>query len=406
MAGFQAMQNVGEAASVRELAETGASSDSILQEQGPINHLAGTSCPLTTRGSPSSQCLPTPVSDTVTPASAAAAKSAANAHGGGGVQVPIDETEGMLSGAVVPPGKDMMAICKSASALRLVAHHQHHSSSSSSQQAADALAVAAGVHQVTAPPILLPDKAETGEASSLASPDDPLAFQDIHDSEEDEEEDRIVAMGGMGIPTAPDGSPRPLLAPLDPALLGRKCLVLDLDETLVHSDFEVITESDFVVPLEIKNAVRNVHVKKRPGVDEFMRKMGALYEVVVFTASVSEYADPVLDMLDIHHVVKHRLFRESCYYHKGNYVKDLSQLGRPIADTIIIDNSPDSYVFQPNNAVPVSSWFDDPHDTELTDLAAFLTDIANVPDVRGVLHLRLQTAPVPILSSPPVVTSL
>ena len=34
-----------------------------------------------------------------------------------------------------------------------------------------------------------------------------------------------------------------------------------------------------------------------------------------------QYADPVLDMLDVHRVVRHRLFRESCYNHKGNYVK-------------------------------------------------------------------------------------
>jgi len=34
-----------------------------------------------------------------------------------------------------------------------------------------------------------------------------------------------------------------------------------------------------------------------------------------------QYADPVLDKLDIHRVVAHRLFRESCYNHKGNYVK-------------------------------------------------------------------------------------
>jgi RNA polymerase II subunit A small phosphatase-like protein len=114
-----------------------------------------------------------------------------------------------------------------------------------------------------------------------------------------------------------------------------------------------------------------------------------------------KYADPVLDKLDIHQVVTHRLFRESCYNHKGNYVKvccrprhlvfsfdtvqDLSQLGRPIGDTIIIDNSPASYIFHPNNSVPVSSWFNDPHDTELTDLVPFLTDLAVVDDVRGVL---------------------
>lgn len=113
----------------------------------------------------------------------------------------------------------------------------------------------------------------------------------------------------------------------------------------------------------------------------------------------------MLDKLDIHRVVTHRLFRESCYNHRGNYVKvrrrrlvrsvpdshasttlqDLSQLGRPIADTIILDNSPASYIFHPNNAVPVSSWFNDPHDTELTDLCPFLTDLATVDDVRGVL---------------------
>jgi len=113
--------------------------------------------------------------------------------------------------------------------------------------------------------------------------------------------------------------------------------------------------------------------------------MGEIYEVIIFTASLSKYADPVLDKLDIHRVVAHRLFRESCFNHKGNYVKDLSQLGRPIADTIILDNSPASYIFHPHNAVPVSSWFNDPHDAELTDLIPFLADLTAVPDVRGIL---------------------
>ncbi|GAA5951393.1 hypothetical protein JCM10213_006900, partial [Rhodosporidiobolus nylandii] len=121
----------------------------------------------------------------------------------------------------------------------------------------------------------------------------------------------------------------------------------------------------------------------------FLKAMGEIYEVVVFTASLSKYADPVLDQLDVHRVVKHRLFRESCYNNKGNYVKDLSQLGRPMEESIIIDNSPASYVFHPNNAVPISSWFNDPHDTELTDLVPFLTDLAGVDDVRAVLDANL-----------------
>jgi len=80
-------------------------------------------------------------------------------------------------------------------------------------------------------------------------------------------------------------------------------------------------------------------------------------------------------------------FLPCCHFYelRSSYPQDLSQLGRPMSDTIILDNSPASYIFHPNNAVPVSSWFNDPHDTELTDLCPFLTDLRTVDDVRAVL---------------------
>ncbi|KAG0361266.1 hypothetical protein BGZ54_009163 [Gamsiella multidivaricata] len=178
-----------------------------------------------------------------------------------------------------------------------------------------------------------------------------------------------------------------LLGPIAPEHIGKKCLVLDLDETLVHSSFKLIPQADYVVPVEIDNQSHNVYVIKRPGVDTFLQKMGELYEVVIFTASLSKYADPVLDMLDIHRVIKHRLFRESCFNHKGNYVKDLSVIGRDLKNTIIIDNSPASYIFHQTNAVPISSWFNDPHDTELLDLIPFLADMTVVDDVNPILDM-------------------
>ncbi|CAG8466043.1 3936_t:CDS:2 [Ambispora gerdemannii] len=178
--------------------------------------------------------------------------------------------------------------------------------------------------------------------------------------------------------------PKRLLNPISPEHTGRKCLVLDLDETLQ------ILHADFVVPVDIENQIHNVYVIKRPGVDHFLRKMGEIYEIVVFTASLSKYADPVLDMLDQSRVVKHRLFRESCFNHRGNYVKDLSQLGRDLRDTIIIDNSPASYIFHPTNAVPISSWFNDPHDTELLDLIPFLEKLTTVDDVTMVLDCSIE----------------
>lgn len=183
-----------------------------------------------------------------------------------------------------------------------------------------------------------------------------------------------------------------LLNPIDNSLKGRKCLVLDLDETLVHSSFKYIHQADFVIPVEIEAQIHNVYVIKRPGVDQFLKRMGELFEVVVFTASVAKYGNPLLDQLDNSSSVHHRLFRDACYNYQGNYIKNLSQLGRPLHDVIIIDNSPASYIFHPQHAVPVSSWFSDAHDNELVDMIPFLEDLANsvsVPDVSLVLDVNI-----------------
>ncbi|KAG8959498.1 hypothetical protein FRC00_001529 [Tulasnella sp. 408] len=266
--------------------------------------------------------------------------------------LPHEETEGVTSGAVQPPGS-------TGGSGGTITSSDYSSEDATFTTDAD-------------------DQAGEGEG-------DHHHAHDMHIEEEDDEEERLILQGGTGIPIGPDGQPCPLLPPVAPAHKGRKCLVLDLDETLLHSSFKLIPQADYVVPVEIEWQWHNVYVIKRPGVDNFLKKMGEIYEVVIFTASLSKYADPVLDKLDVHKVVAHRLFRESCYNHRGNYVKDLSRLGRPIEDMIILDNSPASYIFHPNNAVPVSSWFNDPHDTELTDLCPFLTDLTEVEDVRGVL---------------------
>ncbi|XP_036777509.1 CTD small phosphatase-like protein isoform X5 [Manis pentadactyla] len=131
---------------------------------------------------------------------------------------------------------------------------------------------------------------------------------------------------------------------------GKKCVVIDLDETLVHSSFKPISNADFIVPVEIDGTIHQVYVLKRPHVDEFLQRMGQLFECVLFTASLAKYADPVADLLDRWGVFRARLFRESCVFHRGNYVKDLSRLGRELSKVIIVDNSPASYIFHPENA--------------------------------------------------------
>lgn len=153
--------------------------------------------------------------------------------------------------------------------------------------------------------------------------------------------------------------------------------MLDLDETLVHSSFQPVPDADFVVPIEIEGHIHRVFVQKRPHVDTFLKHVGELFEVVLFTASLSKYADPVVDLLDTNRVFRHRLFREHCVLINGIYIKDLSRLGRTVDTSIIIDNSPVSYSFHPDHAVPISSWFDDTSDNELLNLLPLLTQLAH-----------------------------
>jgi len=169
---------------------------------------------------------------------------------------------------------------------------------------------------------------------------------------------------------------------------NKKCLVLDLDETLVHSSFKKVSNptADFLVPVDIDGVVHTVYVLKRPGTDEFLAECAKDFEIVLFTASLSKYADPLLDMLDTKSTIDVRLFRDSCVQKDYCYVKDLSKLGRPLKDCIIVDNSPQSYIFQPQNAIPIPSWFDDSSDTALTQLIPVLKHLATVPDVRECLN--------------------
>eukprot|EP00359_Climacostomum_virens_P001540 CAMPEP_0204898424 /NCGR_PEP_ID=MMETSP1397-20131031/1281_1 /ASSEMBLY_ACC=CAM_ASM_000891 /TAXON_ID=49980 /ORGANISM="Climacostomum Climacostomum virens, Strain Stock W-24" /LENGTH=237 /DNA_ID=CAMNT_0052066273 /DNA_START=2072 /DNA_END=2785 /DNA_ORIENTATION=- len=160
-----------------------------------------------------------------------------------------------------------------------------------------------------------------------------------------------------------------------------KTLVLDLDETLVHSSFKPTSSVDMIVPFEIEGKDHCVFVGKRPGVDQFLAHIAHKFEVVIFTASVSKYADPLIDKLDSYSVVSSRLFRESCVIHNGLYVKDLTRLGRELSQTMIIDNSPNSYKFQPENAIPIRSWFDDTDDVELIKLLPILDQLAKAKDV-------------------------
>ena len=168
-----------------------------------------------------------------------------------------------------------------------------------------------------------------------------------------------------------------------PKASSKKTLVLDLDETLVHSQFlPFSTQSDVILKIDIENQIHDIHVLIRPGVQTFLKRLSKLYEIVIFTASVSKYADPLLDILDKDNICSFRLFREHCSMMGMTYIKDLNKLGRNLKDVIIVDNSPLSYSFNKENGIPILTWFNDKNDKELDYLLPILEFLSIVDDVR------------------------
>ena len=170
---------------------------------------------------------------------------------------------------------------------------------------------------------------------------------------------------------------------------NKKTLVLDLDETLVHSVGGMENgeggepQHDFIIQIpQNNNSSHDVHVMVRPHVEEFLQRMSKRFELVIFTASISKYANPLLNIVDKMGYVPFRLFREHCTLINTAFVKDLNLLGRDAKDIIILDNNPTAYSLNHYNGFPIKSWFDDKNDDELLKICPILEFLSYVPDVR------------------------
>jgi len=129
-----------------------------------------------------------------------------------------------------------------------------------------------------------------------------------------------------------------------------------------------------------------VYVRKRPHLHMFLQKMAEMFEVVIFTASQSVYADQLLDRLDPEKTLfSRRFFRESCVFTESGYTKDLTVVGVDLAKVAIIDNTPQVFQLQVNNGIPIESWYNNPLDEGLPQLIPFLETLAVADDVRPII---------------------
>ena len=198
----------------------------------------------------------------------------------------------------------------------------------------------------------------------------------------------------------------------------RKILILDLDETLIHADFneefanqdikydkiisfyseeeplpcndaedEELTDDDSK-DLSAVKVLNKVGIFLRPGVNFFLETASKYFEIGVFTASVPEYADAVINYLDPENkFIKFRLYRDNCI-NVGDLlrVKNLNILKNvPLKKIILVDNNMYSFAPQLSNGILINSFINDKNDSELSNLLSYLLNyIYPAEDVRKV----------------------
>jgi Dullard-like phosphatase family protein len=157
----------------------------------------------------------------------------------------------------------------------------------------------------------------------------------------------------------------------------RYTLVLDLDETLIHFKGNPNDDSSGLLQF-------------RPYLSEFLFEVSKFYELIVFTAAVKDYADPIIDAIEAKGIkFDYRLYRVHTIVINNDFVKDLSRLGRDISRTIIVDNMEQNYKLQPENGITIRPfWGKDANDMALVDLLNVLVEIAkNNMDVRDGIRI-------------------
>ena len=176
---------------------------------------------------------------------------------------------------------------------------------------------------------------------------------------------------------------------------NKKLLILDLDETLIHSDVDRLldqkkTKYDAVLNFFDSDDQQNTElpILLRPGLFEFLDYASENFDLVIFTASEKLYADKIIDYIEKDKkYFKMRLYREHCIFiEPGLYIKNLNIFKpyKKIKDIIIVDNSLFSFANQLNNGILVTSFFDDENDSFLISLKEYLNMIKDVKDFREI----------------------
>lgn len=204
------------------------------------------------------------------------------------------------------------------------------------------------------------------------------------------------------LPPSPSTTSSLLPPPGEDHYPGKLTLCLDLDGTLISAfspkkaPMLPAGAISYIVGRGSKLNPGGVFIVERPGLGEFLRRMSAVTEVVIFTAGLEDYAGPILDALEMRYgpCFTYRLYRPATVPHPlYACVKDLSRLGRNLSRVVLLDDTPLAFLSQTSNGIPILQFKGDcDDDTILTDavgpLVESLAEGGGKFDVRDVLHER------------------
>lgn len=162
-------------------------------------------------------------------------------------------------------------------------------------------------------------------------------------------------------------------------------LILDLDETLIHSDLNLKwSVHDLYITCQDQSIIP---VNLRPYLFEFLDFCNEHFEMIIFTASCSDYANPIIDHIEKDKsYFKYRFYREHCLNYGNLFLKDLSIFDKPLSKTVIVDNNILSFSHYLANGVLVSSFTNESDDMDLCSLVEYFKTILNANDVRTELE--------------------
>ena len=180
---------------------------------------------------------------------------------------------------------------------------------------------------------------------------------------------------------------------------NKKLVLLDLDETLIHSESDIKDINIYDTILRFKDNSSDlstgefyeVGIFLRNNAHKFLSTLNNYFNIGIFTASEKDYADSIIKYLDPNNdIIKFCLYRDNCINVNDLInIKDL-RIFKDIKDDdlkkiVLIDNNIYSFSVQLSNGILINSFYGDKNDNELSNVLGYLLQfILPADDVREI----------------------